>query len=246
MMYWLIYDLTTGDVDQAGTGFMVPSAGAGKGSIFTNFALPSTDPAELWVKPGPPPVVQQRLQAPTAPPATLFADKTLAMTALPDTRYIVNGVEKPADALLVNPIAGAHRIILRGLYFGEFVVQVVDRRAMMLAAVKAKRNELRSGIAPTTLGPVDIDIYGRDNITRLLARFDGLLAPLLTTVSFRLANNTERTMTASQFRQMNHEIGVFLNAVQARKNALDAAIKAPGADLSKIDVTAGWPAPGVA
>lgn len=245
MNYWLIYDIATGEVRTMGFGTTVPAnvttPPAGQRSIIRQTPFDGQG-SELWVQPDG--AVVKRIPAAMALPPMIQSGTALPMPAMPDTAALVDGVEAPMATLLASVAPGTYTVRLRGRYSGEFRMKVVDARGPLLAAVKAKRNELRSGIAPTSFGPVDIDIYGRDNITRLMARFDGLLAPLLTTVDFRLANNTVRSLTAAQFRQMNHEIGVWLNSVQARKQALDAQIKAPGANLAAIDPNAGWPAPG--
>lgn len=117
-------------------------------------------------------------------------------------------------------------------------------KASMLAAVKAKRDELAMGLAPTAQGPVEINMKSRSNLEMLKDKWEGLLNPLLVTIKFTNARNEDKQISRAQFMAMKKEIADFTDAVHQRKRALDALIKAPGADLSKIDITGGWPAPG--
>jgi hypothetical protein len=100
------------------------------------------------------------------------------------------------------------------------------------------------GLAPTSQGPVRLDVKSRTDLALLRDRWDGLVSPLLVTVRYWNAKKEPKDLSLAQYQTLKREVATFIDAVQQRKAALDAQIKAPGADLSKIDVNSGWPAPG--
>lgn len=119
-------------------------------------------------------------------------------------------------------------------------------RLALLKKVKAKRNELWLGVAPTQFGPVNIDSESRDNIQGLLDMFkiaEELGAPI-ENIEFTMANDEDETFTELQFKQMSLAIGLYVNQVHRKKRDLQALIEAAETteDLLAIDIETGWPA----
>jgi hypothetical protein len=120
------------------------------------------------------------------------------------------------------------------------------RKFSMRTQVKAKRNALRSAVAPTPAGPVDIDGESRDMITGavLMAMLNKQLGNDDWELDFTLANDQDVTLNADEVLGLGMAVGAYVNAAQRRKRELDAAINASVslADLEAIDVETGWPA----
>src|SRR5690606_29162502 len=120
------------------------------------------------------------------------------------------------------------------------------RRAHLKALVKAKRNKLWSGKAPTPAGYVDINPDSRVNIVGAIQMAQVLGEDFA--MEWTMADNSDVALDAEGMLQMGMAVAMFINEVQAHKRTLTAALDAVDAEaedrmdlLDAIDINAGWP-----
>lgn len=149
-----------------------------------------------------------------------------------DCTIIAEGIDLPTDpeAELVD---------------GDWIVPLGVQQERAWSAVKAKREQLETGTAPTPLGArVQIDeaskakIMGLLNMARLAEEAEQPFAE-----QFTMADNSVVTLDNAGVRQLALAAGEYVSQVYARARALRAAIDAVETieDLDAIDLEAGWP-----
>jgi hypothetical protein len=128
---------------------------------------------------------------------------------------------------------------------GEWVVPLATLKARAWERVKAKREQLENGTAPTPLGHrVQIDeaskakIMGLLNMARLAEE-----ASVAFSEEFTMADNNVVTINNADVRKLALAAGRYVSNVYARARELRASINATETadDLSAIDLDAGWP-----
>ena len=161
--------------------------------------------------------------------------------ALPLEVVAGGDAEAQAIAWLTSPV---------GSFPGAEIVADEDfafrsRQIVMQRRVKVKRNALWVGIASTSAGPVNIDMTSRDNMQGLVNMFTITeeMGEPIETVSYTMADNTDREFTAAEFKAIALEVGLFVNAAHQRKRVLDGEIAAAAtvAELDSINIDSGWP-----
>lgn len=116
------------------------------------------------------------------------------------------------------------------------------RQSRLWEKVKALRTEKEQGVAPTPVGPVQIDEQSKTKINGILsmARLkeelgQGFAEP------FTMADNSVVTLDNTSVRQVAAAAAQYVSQVYAHARALRAQIYAENANLDEIDVEAGWP-----
>jgi hypothetical protein len=129
---------------------------------------------------------------------------------------------------------------------GSIFVPLAAAQAAAWASVKARREQLETGTAPTLLGArVQIDepskakIMGLLNMARLAEEAE---QPFVE--QFTMADNSVVTLTNVTVRQLAVAAAQYVSEVYAHARALRLAIEAAATleDLAAIDLEAGWPA----
>lgn len=132
-----------------------------------------------------------------------------------------------------------------GIIAEEGELEFIALQMSMLMKLKAMRDSLRDGTAPTPFGLVNTDMVARDNlfaVDRLLQLASKHGQPL-NSVLFTMADDQDVELTSDEFEQMMLAIGVHGFAVHRRKRELQAEIQAAQtlAQLEAIDLEVGWP-----
>lgn len=130
------------------------------------------------------------------------------------------------------------------LVAGEWIVPLAVLQGRKWEAVKAKRETVETGTAPTPSGRVQIDEASKVKINGLTTM--AMLAQLQAQTfseDFTLADNSVVTLSGAETIAMGLAVGQFISAIydnaRALREQIDAATSA--ADLDAIDTEAGWP-----
>jgi hypothetical protein len=126
---------------------------------------------------------------------------------------------------------------------GTWVVPLEVQQERAWAAVKATREGLETGTAPTPIGRVQIDEPSKAKIMGLLS-MARLAEEAGTTFSeeFTIANNSVVTLDNVKVRQLAMASAQYVSAVYAHARGLREQIFAADAQsLAAIDLDAGWP-----
>jgi hypothetical protein len=121
---------------------------------------------------------------------------------------------------------------------------LAERQADLWEAVKAKREIIETGTAPTPSGAVQIDEQSKLKINGLVTMAmlaDQQAQPF--SEDFTIADNSVVTLDAAATIAMGVAVGQFVSDTYARARELRDAIEAATdvANLEAIDIDTGWP-----
>jgi hypothetical protein len=130
---------------------------------------------------------------------------------------------------------------------GALFIPIQDAQDALWEKVKAKREELEVGTAPTPLNGkrAQIDEKSKAKILGLLemARLaEEMTAPF--SEEFTMADNTVEVLDNQKVRKLALAMGIYVSKVYARARALRAEIYANNMTvegLADVDVDSGWP-----
>jgi hypothetical protein len=161
--------------------------------------------------------------------------------------YFVNPPAQPAGRIaipldaLVEPYAKAgYPLVWDGA--NTVTVNLAFLKPMRLAEVKVLRDQAEAaGVTVSGQGRFDSDPDSQRKILSAAVAASAVGSGF--SQGWRLQNNSVVTLGASQMSAVGLAVNTHVNACQARKNTLDAAINAASslAALDAIDITTGWP-----
>lgn len=120
---------------------------------------------------------------------------------------------------------------------------LVAAKALARGLVKSRRDQAEWAGVMTPYGPIDTDPAAQrkvnGNVTMAMILGDAF------TTEFRMWDDKIRPLDHDQMIEVGLIVGQHVGACQANKNLLDALINgaADAAELSAIDLSAGWPEP---
>lgn len=164
-----------------------------------------------------------------------------------DGGQVLRGSGQDGTALSQTPPAGFGVVaVSRAVYDdGLAAAALEDMRAAVWDQVKARRESLIDGGAPTSFGVMDADLVSRVNISgAATAALAAQVASQPFSVDWTNKTNGVVTLSAAEMIQMGMEVMAFVSSCHDRARELRAEIE--GATVSTevlmIDYTAGWPA----
>lgn len=159
---------------------------------------------------------------------------------------LFKGSGPDGTAAIQTPPAGYGLVVLPTIEWEKEWDQVSlpAIRSALWAQVKARREALIDGGAPTSFGVMDADLVSRVNISgAATAALAAIGASQPFSIDWTNKANSVVTLDASEMIQMGLEVMSHVSACHDHARSLRAAIDAAAdaATLLTIDYTAGWP-----